>query len=141
MIQRTIYRFLIAHAPLCARLDRHHGPAVPLMIGDPERDIDVGLAYLAAVARCAEGADGCHHGMTRAARRKTAQRIMQEHRLGDAGGPEVGDRVCGGEPGTDEYDEGVVTDIDSDGPTVAWDSGTCTGPDEGLELSDLREVS
>lgn len=34
----------------------------------------------------------------------------------------VGDRVCGGEPGTEDYDEGTVHEIDGDQAEVAWDS-------------------
>lgn len=46
----------------------------------------------------------------------------------DAEGVEicVGDLVCGGEPDTDDYDEGTVTSIVDDQVTVAWQSEVAT---------------
>jgi hypothetical protein len=40
--------------------------------------------------------------------------------------PAVGSRVCGGAPGTEDYDEGRVTEVDGDQVTVAWDSQVTT---------------
>jgi hypothetical protein len=40
--------------------------------------------------------------------------------------PELGEMVCGGEPGTDDYDEGEVVDYAGADALVAWDSGVRT---------------
>lgn len=38
----------------------------------------------------------------------------------------VGARVCGGDEGTEDYDEGTVVAVDSDRVAVSWDSGART---------------
>jgi hypothetical protein len=38
----------------------------------------------------------------------------------------IGDRVEAGEPGTQDYDRGVVQTLTADRAEVAWDSGTTT---------------
>lgn len=39
---------------------------------------------------------------------------------------EIGNRVEGGRPGSEDYDTGRVDDVDGDQITVAWDSGVTT---------------
>jgi len=50
---------------------------------------------------------------------------------------EVDDRVCGGEPGSEDYDEGTVIEVDGDWAWVAWSNGERTRH----PLSDLRLLS
>lgn len=38
----------------------------------------------------------------------------------------VGDRVCGGEPGTEDYDEGEVATLSDGQVYVQWQSGVAT---------------
>ena len=51
----------------------------------------------------------------------------------------AGDRVCGGECGTEDYDEGIVIAVDGDQVDVGWDSGfRTTQPASLLRLLERR---
>lgn len=40
----------------------------------------------------------------------------------------VGDAVCAGRPGSEDYDEGTVQAVDGEAVTVAWSNGERTTP-------------